>query len=113
MTSAISAGVVGMDQFAHEVRQGAEAVRTVAAQLAQIISQVQVLTPRFNVVHEGMQAQAQGAQQMNAAMVQLRDAAQRTMRSLHASTRAIAQLSEVSQRLHDGRGRVTGESVGP
>ena len=86
MTSAISAGVVGMDQFAHEVRQGAEAIRIVGAQLAQIISQVQVLTPRFDTVHEGMQAQAQGAQQINAAMVQLRDAAQRTMGSLHAST---------------------------
>jgi len=112
MTSAISAGVVGMDQFAHEVRQGAEAVRTVAAQLAQIISAVQMLTPRFNAVHEGMQAQAQRAQQINAAMVQLRDAAQRTMDSAHASTRAMAQLSEVSQSLHDGRGRVTEESVG-
>jgi PAS domain S-box-containing protein len=112
MTSAISAGVVGMDQFAHEVRQGAEAIRTVGAQLAQIISQVQVLTPRFDAVHEGMQAQAQGAQQINAAMIQLQDAAQRTMGSLHASTRAIAQLSELSQSLHNGRGRFTGESVG-
>jgi PAS domain S-box-containing protein len=112
MTSAISAGVVGMDQFAHEVRQGAEAIRTVGAQLAQIISQVQVLTPRFDAVHEGMQAQAQGAQQNNAAMVQLRDAAQRTMGSLHASTRTIAQLSELSQSLHDGMGHSTGGSVG-
>ena len=112
MTSAISAGVVGMDQFAHEVRQGAEAVRTVAAQLAQIISAVQILTPRFNAVHAGMQAQAQRAQQINAAMVQLRDAAQRTMNSAHAATRAMAQLSEVSQSLHDGRGPVTEESVG-
>jgi methyl-accepting chemotaxis protein WspA len=112
MTSAISAGVVGMDQFAHEVRQGAEAVRTVAAQLAQIISAVQMLTPRFNAVHAGMQAQAQGAQQINAAMVQWRDAAQQTMDAAHASTRAMVQLSEVSQSLHDGRGRVTGESVG-
>jgi methyl-accepting chemotaxis protein len=59
-----------------------------------------------------MQAQAQGAQQINAAMVQLRDAAQRTMGSLHASTRAIAQLSEVSQRLYDGMGHSTGGSVG-
>jgi PAS domain S-box-containing protein len=109
MTSAISAGVVGMDQFAHEVRQGAEAVRTVADQLAQIISGVQVLTPRFNLVHEGMQAQ--GAQQLNAAMVQLRDAAQRTMGSLHASPRTIAQWPEVAQRLYDGRERFTGESV--
>jgi PAS domain S-box-containing protein len=99
MTSAISAGVVGMDQFAHEVRQGAEAIRTVGAQLAQIISQVQHLRPRFDAVHEGMQLQAQGAQQINEAMLQLRDAAQRTVEALHASTRAMAQLSEVSQSL--------------
>ena len=111
MTSAISAGVVGMDQFAHEVRQGAEAIRTGGAQWVQIISRVQSLTPRVHAVHEGMQTQGQGAQQINAAMVQLRDAAQRTMECLHASTRTIAQLSEASQRLHDGRGRVAGESV--
>lgn len=112
MTSAISAGVVGMDQFAHEVRQGAEAIRTVGAQLVEIISQVQNLRPRFDAVHEGMQVQAQGAQQINEAIVQLRDAAQQSAASLHASTRAIAQLSEVSQRFHDGRGRFTRESVG-
>jgi PAS domain S-box-containing protein len=112
MTSAISAGVVGMDQFAYEVRQGAEAIRTVGTQLTQIITQVQTLTPRFDTVHAGMQAQAQGAQQINEAIVQLRDAAQQTAASLHASTRAIAQLSEVSQSLHNGRGRFTRESTG-
>ncbi|HSF33142.1 MAG TPA: methyl-accepting chemotaxis protein [Candidatus Tectomicrobia bacterium] len=99
MTSAISAGVVGMDQFRHEVRQGAEAIRTVGAQLAEIISQVQNLRPRFDAVHQGIQAQAQGAQQIEEATLQLRDAAQRTMESLQASTRAMAQLSEVSQNL--------------
>ena len=103
MTSAVSAGVVGMDQFAHEVRQGAQEVRTVGAQLVQIIAQVQTLSPRFDTVHEGMQAQTQGAQQISAAMAQLRDAAQQTMASLHASTRAIAQLSEVFHSLHHGR----------
>ena len=61
--------------------------------------------------HEGMQAQGQGAQQINVAMVQLRDAARQTLECLHASTRAIAQLSEASQGLHAGRGGVTGESV--
>jgi PAS domain S-box-containing protein len=99
MTSAISAGVVGMDQFAHEVRQGAEAIRTVGAQLAEIISQVQNIRPRFDAVHEGIQAQAQGAQQIKEATLQLRDAAQRTMESLHTSTQAMAPLSEVSQSL--------------
>jgi PAS domain S-box-containing protein len=104
MTSAISAGVMGMDQFAHEVRQGAEAIRTVGSQLTQTITQVQTLTPRFDAVHEGMQAQAQGAQQINVAIGQLRDAAQQSAASLHASTQAIAQLSEVSLSFHDGKG---------
>jgi PAS domain S-box-containing protein len=113
MTSAISAGVVGMDQFAHEVRQGAEAIRTVGGQLAQIISQVQHLRPRFDAVHEGIQAQAQGAQQNKEAALQLRDAAQRTMESLHATTRAMAQLSEVSQGLPKSQGGGIGESTDP
>jgi PAS domain S-box-containing protein len=112
MTSAISAGVVGMDQFAHEVRQGAEVIRTVGAQLAEIISQVQNLRPRFDAVHEGIQAQAQGAQQIKEATLQLREIAQRTMECLHAATRAMAQLSEVSQSLSDNRRHGTRELVG-
>jgi methyl-accepting chemotaxis protein WspA len=97
-TSAV--GVVGMDQFAHEVHQGAQEVRIMGAQLAQIIDQVQTLSPRFDTVHAGMQAQ--GAQQISAAMAQLRDTAQQTMASWQASTRAITQLSEASQSLHHG-----------
>ena len=62
MTSAVSAGVVGIDNFAHDVRQGAEEIRTVGAHLAQIITQVQTLTSRFDTVHAGMQDQVQGAQ---------------------------------------------------
>ena len=40
MRAAVTAGVVGMDQFAHEVQQGVEHVRTVGRQLGQIIAQV-------------------------------------------------------------------------
>lgn len=103
MTSAVSAGVVGMDQFAHEVRQGVEDVRTVGSQLAQIITQVQTLTPRFETVHAGMQTQAQGAQQINDAMVQLSNVAQQAMASLHTSTSSITQLHQVFEGLHDDR----------
>jgi PAS domain S-box-containing protein len=101
MTSAVSAGVVGIDHFAHDVRQGAEEIRTVGTHLAQIITQVQTLTPQFDTVHAGMQAQAQGAQQISAAMGQLQEAAQQAAVSLQASTRAIAQLSEMTQNLRD------------
>jgi PAS domain S-box-containing protein len=102
MTSAVSAGVVGIDHFAHDVRQGAEEIRTVGTHLAQVIAQVQTLTPRFDAVHAGMRAQAQGALQISADMGQLQEAAQQAAASLHASTRAMARLSEMTQNLRDG-----------
>jgi PAS domain S-box-containing protein len=99
MTSAVSAGVVGIDNFAHDVRQGAEEIRTVGAHLAQIITQVQTLTSRFDTVHAGMQDQVQGAQQISVAMDQLQEVAEQAATSLHASSRAIVQLSEIAQNL--------------
>src|SRR5262245_42230871 len=102
MTSAVSAGVVGIDHFAHDVRQGAEEIRTVGAHLAQIITQVQTLTSRFDTVHAGMQDQVQGAQQISAAMEQLQELARQAAASLHASSRATAQLSALAQNWRDG-----------
>jgi len=48
-----------------------------------------------------MQAQAQGAQQISAAMGQLQEIAQQATASLHTVTRAMAQLSEMTQNLRD------------
>jgi methyl-accepting chemotaxis protein WspA len=96
MTSAVSAGVTGMEDFAHEVHQGAEDVRTVGTQLGQIIDQVQALTPRFEVVSKGMQAQAEGAQQ--------------TADSLHTSTRATEQLNGAARGLHAEIARFNGQT---
>jgi methyl-accepting chemotaxis protein WspA len=101
MRAAVTAGVMGMDQFAREVQQGAEHVRTVGQQLGQIIAQVQGLTPRFDTVNQGMQAQAKGAQQISAAMAQLGETAQQTAASLSISNQAIAQLNAAAQGLHD------------
>jgi methyl-accepting chemotaxis protein WspA len=102
MTSAVSAGVVGIDNFAHDVRQGVEEIRTVGAHLAQIITQVQTLTSRFDTVHAGMQDQVQGAQQISAAMEQLQEVAEQAATSLQAASRAIGQLSELAHNLRDG-----------
>jgi hypothetical protein len=70
-----------------------------------------IMLQRLDIVHEGMQAQAQGAQQINEAMLQLSGAAQQTVESLRGSTRAIAQLHQVSEGLHDGRARLHTESA--
>ena len=99
MQSAVSAGVMGMDKFSEEVRRGVAEVQQVSGQLGQIIQQVQALTPRFEVVNEGMQAQASGAQQISEALAQLGEAVRQTADSLRQSSAAIEELNGASQGL--------------
>jgi methyl-accepting chemotaxis protein WspA len=103
--SAVAAGVMGMDKFSEEVRQGIQQVREVGGQLSQIIQQVQALAPRVESVNEGMQAQSTGAEQISHALTQLTEAAQQTVESLSQSNRAIGELNEVAKGLRDGTSR--------
>ncbi len=105
MQSAVSAGVMGMDKFSEEVRRGVEVVGQVSGQLAQIIQQVQTLTPSFETVNEGMQSQSLGAEQISEALAQLGEAAQQTVESLRQSNLAIEQLNEVTAGLQSGVAR--------
>src|SRR5437867_4413471 len=110
MRASVSAGVMGMEQFAHEVQQGVEQVRVVGVQLGEIIARVQALTPRFDTVNQGMHAQAQGAQQISEAMGQLRETVQQTAESLYDSTSVIEQLNLAAQGLHDEISRFNGQA---
>jgi methyl-accepting chemotaxis protein WspA len=108
--SAVSAGVMGMDKFSEEVRRGRQQTQQVGGQLTQIIQQVQVLTPRFEAVNEGMQAQATGAEQISYALTQLSEAARQTVESLRQSNEAIDGLNEVSSDLRSGVARFVFET---
>ncbi len=99
MHSAVAAGVMGMDKFSDEVRRGVAEVRQVSTHLAQIIHQVQTLTPRFQTVNEGMHAQATGAEQISETLRQLSEAAQQTAESLRQSNLAIEQLNGAARGL--------------
>ncbi len=101
MQSAVSAGVMGMDKFSEEVRRGVGEIRQVSVQLAQIIHQVQALTPRFQIVNEGMQSQAIGAQQISETLMQLSDSARQTAESLRRSNQAIEQLNAAARSLQN------------
>jgi methyl-accepting chemotaxis protein WspA len=105
MQSAVSAGVMGMDKFSEEVRSGVDEVRKVGAQLAKIIHQVQTLSPRFQTVNEGMNAQATGAQQISETLTQLNEAAQLTAESMRQSNLAIEQLNEAAHGLQNAVAR--------
>jgi methyl-accepting chemotaxis protein WspA len=103
--SAVSAGVMGMDKFSEEVRRGNSEMAQVGDQLSQIIHQVQALAPRVQMVDEGMQAQATGAEQINQALVQLSEASGQTVDSLRQAGAAIDELNQVAGSLRSGVSR--------
>jgi methyl-accepting chemotaxis protein WspA len=92
MQSAVSASVMGMDKFAEEIRRNVGEARHVAEQLSGMMDQVRKLSPRFDLVLQGMQSQAVGAAQISGTMVQLSDASQQTVESLKATSEAVHQL---------------------
>lgn len=99
LISAVSAGVMGMDKFAEEVRRGAGEIGDTRRQLDEVIVQVQSLAPNVEALHEGMRAQTQGAEQISDALSQLGEAARQTADSIRDSSRAVDQLNEASHGL--------------
>ena len=99
MQSAVSTGVMEMDKFTKEVQRGVEDVGNIGSQLGQIIEQVQSLTPRFELVGQGMNTQSQSAQQISEAMIQLREASLQTADALRETNNALEQLDDAAQNL--------------
>ncbi len=99
MQVAVSSGVMSMDRFSEEVRRAVHDASTVGARLGQIIEQVNLLTPQFAAVSEGMSSQSLGAQQISEAMSQLSQAAGQTADALRDSAQAISQLNEAARGL--------------
>jgi methyl-accepting chemotaxis protein WspA len=99
MQSAVSTGVMEMDKFAREVRQGVTEVGNITEQVGLVIVQVQQLTPRFDAVNQGMEMQFQGAQQISEAMTQLSNTSNQTADSLQEINRVIEHLNQAEQSL--------------
>jgi methyl-accepting chemotaxis protein WspA len=92
MQDAVSAGVMQMDKFADEVRSGVGKVATINQMTYEIISEVQTLSSRFQLVTEGMKNQAEGAKQINDAMGQMADGARRSAQSVQEFEQATTHL---------------------
>jgi methyl-accepting chemotaxis protein WspA len=99
MQSAVSSSVMGIEKFSEEVRHGVEQVRQVGENLSRIVKSVQFLTPHFESVHEAMQAQSTGSEQINQALEQLSQTVQGTAEALRESVLVVNQLNEASHRL--------------
>ena len=105
MQDAVSAGVMQMDKFSDEVRTGVGRVSEINSQTGEIISEVNGLGERFQLVNEGMRNQAIGAEQINEAMASIAGNVRSTAASLEEFNKtttylrsSIEQLSqEISQ----------------
>ena len=95
MQAAVSAGVMEMDKFSEQVRQGVQSVGQIGTQLGQIIEQTEGLSSSIESVNEGMRSQSQGAAQISEAMTQLTDGARQTAASLKEFNSATESLRDV------------------
>ena len=95
MQAAVSAGVMEMDKFSEQVRQGVQSVGLIGTQLGQIIEQTEGLSGSIESVNEGMRSQSQGAAQISEAMTQLTDGARQTAASLKEFNSATESLRDV------------------
>jgi methyl-accepting chemotaxis protein WspA len=107
MQYSVSAGVMEMDKFSDQVRQGVGEVAQIGEQLGGIISSVQGLTGRFDQVHEGMRVQSQGADQIREAVTRLSEGAHQTSISLREFNKATDHLREAVGGLKDEVSRFT------
>jgi len=110
MQYSVSAGVMEMDKFTDQVRQGVGEVAHIGEQLGLIITDVQGLTGRFDQVTEGMRVQSQGADQIREAVVRLSDGAHQTSISLREFNKATDHLREAISDLKEEVSRFT---IGP
>ncbi|MCE9562055.1 MAG: methyl-accepting chemotaxis protein [Planctomycetes bacterium] len=92
MQDAVSAGVMQMDKFADEVRSGVGQVTKINQMTWEIITEVQGLSGRFQLVNDGMKNQSIGAGQINDAMTQIAEAARRTVQSIQEFEKATTHL---------------------
>jgi len=99
MHTAVSSGVMEMDNFVQRVRHGVAEVGRIGEHLARITTEVQALTPRFAEVREGMGAQCTGAEQIAQAMAQLSEGASQNKQSLREFHHATEQLTAAVQGL--------------
>lgn len=99
MKSAVTSGVMEMDQFSDEVNKDVRDVRMIGSQFVQIIEQVQTLIPHFASVHSSVQAQATGAQHISDSMVHLNSAVEKTAALLSNASNKMYHMNEAAEKL--------------
>lgn len=109
MGSAVSSGVMEMDQFVEKVREGISSVQSIGIRLERLIAQVQELTPPLENVLSGMRNQSSGADNIREMLEQLSAVSGRTRDSIQELSSVSKYLSEAVSGLQREVSRFTTE----
>ena len=99
MKSAVTEGVMGMDKFTKEVHSGVTEVGNVSETMVKVISQVEELVPKYEIINNGVQNQSSSAFAIKESMIQINEAAKQTADAIRETNDAITQLNRVSSLL--------------
>ena len=101
MQESVSTGVQTMKGFTDLVRNSVDEVSQVSEEQGEIISLVETMGPRFEALHQAMQSQSDGAEQIHVAMNQLNEEAQKTVSSLKVSSETFMVLNKSNNQLQN------------
>lgn len=101
MQSAVSNGVMSMDQFTQEVDGSVQQIIDLSSDLERIMIQVKNLNKQFDSVSENMAFQAEGAEQITDSMVHLQNSAENAKISAVSYMGLSSKLSEVSMAIRN------------
>lgn len=101
MQSSVASGVMEMDKFNETMKKGIDDAGNLGKRMEQIITQVSLLMPRFQIVEEGMRSQSQGAQQINDSMIILSSITHNTMESLREFNKATESLHMATRDMNE------------
>jgi len=96
MEASVSAGATEMERFSQEVGSAVHEINKIGKQLEGIMAGVRTLTPRFEAVNKGMDAQSESAGQISETMEQLDLATQNTVESLREFKLTAEYLNEAA-----------------
>lgn len=94
MQGAVNSGVDQTRELTEAMERGIAASEGISGQFGDIIRRIELMAPKYESVHQSMQNQSEGAQQISGAMWQLTEMGRQTAESVN-------DLNSVSIQLHD------------
>lgn len=99
MQGAVTAGVMGMDKFAEEVRHGVSDVQHVGGQLDLVLQQVQGITPQIESVNTTLRAQTESARQISESATKFGDFSRSTTDAQRRAWGAVEEFETTARRM--------------